>query len=90
MPEKRKGKGKNKGKDKGDTSKSGYGKSSTGKDKSSNKSKPYGRPVYQCGLYLIPHGDGGNWYYNSDTGYRQFWSNIHINWIRGSWEDNRA
>ena len=89
--DKGKGKGKDKGKDKGDTRKSGYGKSSYGKDKSFHKSEPYAptrRVTYQNGLDLIPHGDNGYWHHNADTGFRQFWSTIRNDWIRGSWEEH--
>ena len=88
--DKGKGKGKDRGKDMGDTSKSGYGKSSYGKDKSSTKSDPYPptiRAPYQHGRDLIPPGDTGDWYHNEDRGFRQFWSNIRHDWIWGSWEE---
>ena len=89
--EKGTGKGKDKGKDKGDTRKSdGYGKSSYGKDKPSNKSVPYvatRRITAQNGLDLIPANDHGYWMLNENTGFRQFWSTIYNTWIRGTWEE---
>ena len=78
-------KGKDSGKDKGGDKSSSHGKDS--KSKNSAKSQPYARTATRHGIHLIPEGDRGWWCFNSDTGWRQFWSTIYDDWIRCSWED---
>ena len=39
------------------------------------------------GTDLIPEFDGGGWFYDPATGWRQFWSTTYHDWIYSSWEE---
>jgi len=76
--------GKDKSKDKGKAPADQDANSDKNSDKNSAKNSD---KSVRHGTDLIPEFDGGGWFYNPATGWRQFWSTTYHDWIYASWED---